>query len=94
MTDSTQQILSSRAKTHGSFIENGKIMQNLKDAMVNTVNWPHLEPHQKEALQMIQHKIGRILSGNANEPDHWVDIAGYATLVQNILKTGESHQTS
>lgn len=46
---------------------------------------------QCEALDMIQHKIGRILSGNPNEPDHWHDIAGYATLVENILRTGNSN---
>lgn len=53
-----------------------------------------LTPEQCEALDMIQHKIGRILSGNPNEPDHWHDIAGYATLVENILRTGNSHITN
>lgn len=88
---SVQDTLASRQATHGCFIENGRIMQALKDEMINSVNWPHLGPFQKEALQMIQHKIGRILSGNPNEPDHWHDIAGYATLAENILKTGKSH---
>ena len=83
--------LASRQKTHGCFIENGLIMQDLKERMVVSVNWPTLHAYQKEALQMIQHKIGRILSGNPDEPDHWHDIAGYATLVKNILKTGKSH---
>lgn len=86
-----QETLNQRAKTHGDFRENGRIMQALKMEMFDSVNWPSLEPHQQEALQMIQHKIGRILSGNPNEPDHWKDIAGYATLVENILVTGKSH---
>jgi hypothetical protein len=34
-----------------------------------------------EALDMILHKIGRIVAGDATFKDHWVDIAGYATLV-------------
>lgn len=88
---SIQETLNQRAKTHGDFQENAAIMQDLKDRMVSSVNWPYLPSSHKEALQMIQHKIGRILSGNANEPDHWKDIAGYATLVQNILETGKSY---
>jgi hypothetical protein len=34
-----------------------------------------------ESLDMILHKIGRIVAGDAAFKDHWVDIAGYATLV-------------
>ena len=87
--------LNDRAKTHGSFIDNGHIMQMLKfDMREYGKNWDKLPPHQREALEMIQHKIGRILSGNPNEPDHWRDIAGYATLVENILTTGQSHVPS
>jgi hypothetical protein len=37
---------------------------------------------QREALDMILHKIARIVNGNPNETDHWHDIAGYATLVE------------
>lgn len=110
-----QETLNERANTHGSFMDNGLIMQALKNCMRNFGrNWPHavsmndqdhctisnipnpenrtaLSSAQAEALEMIQHKIGRILSGNPNEPDHWRDIAGYATLVENILTTGQSH---
>jgi hypothetical protein len=32
-------------------------------------------------LEMIAHKIARILSGDPNHRDHWEDIAGYAELV-------------
>jgi hypothetical protein len=35
---------------------------------------------QRETLDMIAHKIGRILAGDPNVEDHWKDIAGYATL--------------
>lgn len=117
MTD-VNATLNSRASTHGSFKDNGLIMQLLKNTMrMNGRNWPQpllmaaetptsvsqhsteysnlgtalLSFEQCEALDMIQHKIGRILSGNPNEPDHWHDIAGYATLVENILRTGQSH---
>jgi hypothetical protein len=32
-------------------------------------------------LEMIAHKIGRVLAGDPNHADHWDDIAGYARLV-------------
>lgn len=95
MTQDVQSTLNDRAKTHGSFIDNGLIMQDLKLTMRNEgKNWGKLHPYQREALEMIQHKIGRVLSGNPDEPDHWRDIAGYATLVENILTTGQSHVSS
>lgn len=92
MTQDVNTTLNERAKTHGSFIDNGRIIQMLRyDMRHEGKNWDELTAYQKEALEMIQHKIGRILSGNPNEPDHWRDIAGYATLVENILTTGQSH---
>jgi hypothetical protein len=41
---------------------------------------------QIEALDMICHKIGRILNGDPNYADSWVDIAGYAKLVADRLE--------
>jgi hypothetical protein len=43
--------------------------------------WSRLDHSQAEALDMIAHKIGRILAGDPNHADHWDDIAGYARLV-------------
>jgi len=40
-----------------------------------------LLPDHKEALEMIQHKIARILNGDPNYADSWQDIAGYAQLI-------------
>jgi len=39
-----------------------------------------------EALDMILHKIGRIVAGDATFKDHWVGIAGYATLVADRVE--------
>ena len=41
---------------------------------------------QWEALEMIVHKIGRIVNGNPDKVDHWVDIAGYAKLIADRLQ--------
>lgn len=48
--------------------------------------WRHLAPDQREALEMIAHKIGRILNGDPNYADSWADIAGYAKLVADRLE--------
>ena len=54
--------------------------------MRESVNWPDLSPSQAESLDMIAHKIGRILAGDPFVKDHWADIAGYAELVARELK--------
>lgn len=69
-----------RGTTHGRFPDNAKVSQQLQFVMSGSKNWNELSNTQREALQLIAHKIGRILSGDPNFKDHWVDIAGYAEL--------------
>lgn len=85
MTTNIEEILKERGKTHGDFSQQSALSQGFKELMRQSTR-VGLYPHQKEALDMIVHKLSRILSGNPNEPDHWVDIAGYSTLVANELK--------
>ena len=79
------KTLKQRQKTHGDFATHAVISQDLK-----AVLWKHdfqgLAPDQCEALEMIAHKIARILNGNPDHHDHWHDIAGYATLVAERLE--------
>jgi len=77
--------LKARGNTHGDYIENFRVIQNLKDTMKDSVNWETLPPEQKEALEMNAVKIGRILSGNPDAADHWEDIEGYAHLISQDL---------
>jgi len=80
-----QKTLKERQKTHGDFATHAKISQKLK-----AVLWEHdfqeLDADQIEALEMICHKIARVLNGDPNHHDHWHDIAGYSTLVADRLK--------
>ena len=73
----------SESYTYGTFQDRAYAMQNLKKVMRQEAypSWEKLEPVVQEALEMIAHKIGRILVGDPYEKDHWLDIAGYATLV-------------
>jgi len=77
--------IKTRTKTHGKFEENSEISQKLKGVFKQTKNWKRLPSLQKEALEMIAHKISRALAGDPNFKDHWHDIAGYATLIERNL---------
>ena len=48
--------------------------------MGETPGWQRLSPDKKEALEMIRHKIVRILNGDPEFHDSWHDIVGYAKL--------------
>lgn len=75
--------LSARGSTHGDFRTNAQISQRFKDIV-----GPYrgkLNDQQSEALDMIFHKIARILAGDPNFKDHWHDIQGYAKLVEERL---------
>ena len=80
--------LAERGSRYGSFDEHARITQNLKHAMYDSPNYQQskLSPDQMEALEMIQHKIGRILNGDPDYKDSWIDIVGYAQLVADTLE--------
>lgn len=83
--NSADQLITERGTRYGKFKDGADIMQSLKDTMRDVDGWKNLTASQKEALDMIQHKIGRILNGDPTYDDSWKDIAGYATLIVNEL---------
>lgn len=74
-----------RGNRYGTFKDGADIIQELKSVMRSTPNWSKLTPSQREALEMIQHKVGRILNGDPNYTDSWHDIKGYAHLIEEEL---------
>lgn len=95
MTDSLAATLNQRGQTYGPFFTHARITQQLKSVI--TEHLPlgrarpdgsytdHLAPDQQEALDMICHKIARIVNGDPDHADSWHDIAGYAQLVADRL---------
>lgn len=81
-----EDTLEERGKRYGKFSDHAATTQNLKGVMRLHSGWSDLNNSQREALEMIAHKIGRILNGDPNYADSWHDIAGYATLVDKQLK--------
>ena len=77
-------LLNEREKTHGKFDKVARVSQELKTSF--GIVQLTLPPVHAEALDMICVKMARIICGDHNEPDHWIDIKGYAELVLKHIK--------
>jgi hypothetical protein len=81
-------ILNARASNYGSFLGLSQVTQRLKAVAHQFAgqNNKTFDADQAEALDLIFTKVGRILNGDPNHTDSWLDIAGYATLVADRLQ--------
>jgi hypothetical protein len=84
MTDKVNDTLDEREDNYGNYDGVAKISQELKNVM--HPYYHKLNNSQRESADMFANKLGRILNGNPNYPDSWLDIAGYAMLVYNKLE--------
>jgi hypothetical protein len=82
------ETLNERAQDYGKFKDGAALMQGIKRLLAD-----HARVHDKtfaddqwEALEMIVHKMARIVNGNPDKVDSWTDIAGYAKLVADRLQ--------
>lgn len=83
-------ILEEREKTHGDFSKVARLAQYFK-GMAHAVNgnkttFSKLSEIELESTDLIFTKLARILEGNPHNPEHWIDIKGYAELVLESLK--------
>lgn len=83
------ELIEQRGKVHGDFSDNSATSQTFKSYARTMPNWRNnrLSFEQRECIDMILLKIGRIGSGDPNFKDHWDDIAGYAMLAVQIIST-------
>lgn len=80
------KTLSERGLTYGEYKDVSRISQLIKEAMSNGYSYSILSNEARESLDMIANKIARIVNGDPNYLDSWVDIVGYTTLVVNKLE--------
>src|SRR6266436_1173464 len=80
----TEKLLTDRGTTHGSFEDNARISQGLKEWMRGSQGWSKLTDVEREAMDMIALKFSRVLSGKSLEKQHWEDIVGYGQLALNL----------
>jgi hypothetical protein len=96
-----EETLKDRGTKYGDFTRHAAITQALKDIMSGNMmllnetadenmarrqKWLVMSHDKREALEMIQHKIGRILNGDPDFHDSWHDIVGYAKLAADRVK--------
>lgn len=86
MTTDVDAILAERGSRYGTFENHARISQALKRAMHDSPNWSKLTDVQKEGLEMIQHKVARMLNGDPSYLDNIIDVVGYATLVKDVME--------
>ena len=86
---SIEQILAQRGKTHGEFKDQAQCAQELKEVWHRWAESCGNGGHSvaDEAVDMIMHKLARAATGALLEPDHWLDIQGYAKLVSDRIPT-------
>jgi Domain of unknown function (DUF6378) len=85
---SVDTILAQRGSRYGTFQGHANVTQDFKRLLKKHLNDRDkvLTDTQQEALDMIFHKIGRIVNGDQNYDDSWVDVAGYSKLVADELQ--------
>lgn len=84
-------ILSARGARYnlnGTYRDHGVLTQKLKEAVRDHAGWSSLDPGHQEAIDMILHKIARVINGDPYYDDNWKDIQGYAKLAEDIKKEG------
>lgn len=82
---SRDPLIVEREKTHGSFEWNAFVSQRIKSVFRNCPGYDGFSDGHKEALDMIALKLARLMQ-NPNHEDHWMDIAGYATLGLELVE--------
>lgn len=84
-TDTIDAMLTERGKRYGNFEDHARITQAIKHEIRQGESYTSMEDDMVEAIDMIAHKIGRIVNGDPRYADSWADIAGYAKLVADRL---------
>ena len=83
--DTVQETLADREKSYGSYPENCKLTQDVKDILRAHPRWETMSPDKKQSVEMIVYKMARIITGDHGHKDSWHDIAGFARLIEQNL---------
>ncbi len=77
--------LKERGARYGKFVDHARCAQRLKEVVSDELGAKKLDDDMQEAIDMVMHKIARIITGDPHYADSWHDIAGYAKLVDDRL---------
>lgn len=84
-------VLDERGTRYGDFATQAETAQRLK-TVLRSAERAHMRDYQREAIEMICHKLARIVNGDPYYADSWTDIAGYAKLVADRLERTEEDE--
>lgn len=85
MSGDIEKVIKERGARYGSFWDHAEITYALKNIIYAKKPREAFPVDQRESLDMICHKLGRIVCGDHNYADSWVDIAGYSKLISDRL---------
>jgi hypothetical protein len=80
------ETLKQRGEQYGPYEAQAAISQTLKRAVRACPNWAKLRSSQRESIELTLMKFSRILNGNPDHLDSWIDVVGYVTLVIRDLE--------
>jgi hypothetical protein len=98
--DAIKAVLNERGARYGDFSNHARLAQRLIRSLTLfsypidngpeyppsiMVPWDNMPAVNRQALTVICDKLARIMSGDCNYADNWVDIQGYARLVEERL---------
>jgi hypothetical protein len=82
-----KRIAATNFRPVNSFARDAELSQALKAAAAaNHGGWLSMPAYQREAIEMILHKLAIILSGDNARAGNWNDVADQAHMVANILQ--------
>jgi hypothetical protein len=84
--DKTLEDRGKRYNLNGTYADHANLTQYLKWSCRNHKGWDSMPGEIKESIDMILHKIARVINGDPRYKDNWVDIEGYAKLISRELK--------
>lgn len=87
MADEIRKVLDERGGRYGSFAKNAEICQGLKAIARRSPSWERMRAPQREAIEAIFGKLSRILTGDPEYLDSWVDLQGYSKLSTDEIKS-------
>lgn len=85
LENEVQSVVAARDGSYGGFGGIALTCQNFKDIARSCPSWKSLNPSEKEGIDMIFHKITRILYSPKKIRDSWVDIGGYCRATLKAL---------
>lgn len=85
LDEEVTNVVVARDSSYGGFSGISTTCQSFKDIARTCPSWENLSPCEREGLDMIFHKITRILYSPNKIRDSWVDIGGYVRATLQAL---------